>query len=97
MVRESVSLDFKPHLFDTERPHHPSAHCLISCRRHMTTSDRYLMSFTDRRSGYSWDYYLEDCKASTILAVFRPFFKMLRVQHKVCDNEIVQIRTHLSK
>jgi hypothetical protein len=54
-----------------------------------------LMLLTDRISRYSWDYYMQDKKAGSIIAALQSFLGMLERQYGVnvkaieCDNEIV--------
>ena len=42
-----------------------------------------LMLVTDRWSGYTWDYYLSDRKAQTIIAAFKHLFGMLKRQYNI--------------
>lgn len=57
-----------------------------------------LCLFTDRVSGFMWDYYLQSRSEASITAVFDRFLRMMQIQLKTsiraveCDNEITRIK-----
>ncbi|KAL1996476.1 hypothetical protein VTN49DRAFT_8076 [Thermomyces lanuginosus] len=57
-----------------------------------------LCLFTDRVSGFMWDYYLQSRSEASITAIFDRFLRMMQIQLKTsiraveCDNEITRIK-----
>lgn len=62
-----------------------------------------LMLFTDRTSGYSWDFYLQDRSTNSIITAFKWFLGMLELQHRKlvrtveCDNEITTVKPAVAR
>jgi hypothetical protein len=57
-----------------------------------------LMMFTDRWSGLIWDFYLQDRKATSIIAAINALFQILEKRYHAipkvveCDNEITEVK-----